>query len=86
MFNLRKKKTVKPEPFGLDEFEVLVQTETNQLSAMLVGSSRGIDKGCLVRSRTFKGDDVAEALSFVPGARIEYVYDEEDNLVGRKLV
>ena len=42
--------------------------------------------GCVVQVTTHQGDNVAEAITFVPGAKIEEQKDEEGNIIGRKLV
>jgi hypothetical protein len=42
--------------------------------------------GCVVQVTTQQGDNIAEALTFVPGARIVEVRDTDGNLCGRKLV
>lgn len=43
--------------------------------------------GCVVQVTTQQGDNIAEALTFVPGVTIEDIYDETGEvLIGRKLV
>lgn len=43
--------------------------------------------GCVVQVTTQQGDNIAEALTFVPGVKIEEIYSPESfELVGRKLV
>jgi hypothetical protein len=43
--------------------------------------------GCVVQVTTQQGDNIAEALTFVPGVKIEEIYSQESfELVGRKLV
>ena len=42
--------------------------------------------GCVVQVTTQQGDNIAEALTFVPGVRIDSIYDEEKELVGRRLI
>jgi hypothetical protein len=49
--------------------------------AMQVG-----DKGCVVQVTTQQGSDVAEALTYVPGASIFEDVDDEGNIIGRRLV
>jgi hypothetical protein len=44
-----------------------------------------IGVGCVVQVTTQQGDNIAEALTFVPGVKVEEIY-EGDVLVGRKLV
>ena len=42
--------------------------------------------GCLVQVTTQQDYMPAEAVTFVPGVRIEEVKDDKGNLIGRKLV
>ena len=42
--------------------------------------------GCVVQVTTQQGDNIAEALTFVPNTEIEEVMHEVDGLVSRKLV
>jgi hypothetical protein len=42
--------------------------------------------GCLVQVTTQQGDNVAEALQFVPGVKIETFYDDYDRVISRRLV
>ena len=42
--------------------------------------------GCLVQVTTQQDYMPAEAITFVPGVRIEEVKDDKGNLIGRKLV
>lgn len=43
--------------------------------------------GCVVQVTTQQGDNIAEALTFVPGVKIANVYSPESfELIGRKLV
>lgn len=42
--------------------------------------------GCVIQVTTQQGDNVAEALTFVPGARIVEQTDEELKVVSRKIV
>jgi hypothetical protein len=48
--------------------------------AMQVG-----DKGCVVQVTTQQGNNVAEALTYVPGARIKVVLGQDNEVVGRIL-
>lgn len=43
-------------------------------------------KGCLVQVTTQQGENVAEALEYIPGVRIEEDKDDEGNVIGRRLV
>lgn len=42
--------------------------------------------GCAVQVTTQQGDDVAEALTFVPGVKIKTVYDKKFKVAGREIV
>ena len=42
--------------------------------------------GCVVQVTTQQGDNVSEALTFVPGAKIQEVLDENKKVIGRKLI
>ncbi len=42
--------------------------------------------GCVVQVTTQQGENVAEALTFVPGVYIVVDLDENDNIIGRRLV
>lgn len=44
------------------------------------------DIGCIVQVTTQQGDNVAEALTFIPGAKIKNVVSKSGELIGRKLV
>lgn len=41
--------------------------------------------GCVVQVTTQQGDNVAEAVTFVPGVFIEEIKDSDGNIIGRKL-
>ena len=42
--------------------------------------------GCVVQVTTQQGDNIAEALTFVPNVRIEEFYGRDENVVGRRLI
>lgn len=42
--------------------------------------------GCVVQVTTQQGDNVSEALTFVPGAKIQEILDENKKVIGRKLI
>lgn len=42
--------------------------------------------GCYVQSSTQQGDNIAEAVCFVPDARIKEVFDDNGNVIARRLV
>lgn len=42
--------------------------------------------GCLVQVTTQQGNDVAEAITFVPGTYISDTRDKEGNVIGRKIL
>ena len=42
--------------------------------------------GCVIQVTTQQGEHVAEALTFVPGVKIEEIEDEAGNITGRKIV
>lgn len=42
------------------------------------------DVGCVIQVTTQQGDNISEALTFVPGVKIETIDDDKNN--GRKLV
>lgn len=42
--------------------------------------------GCVVQVTTQQYDKIAEALTFVPGAKIEETKDKDNNVISRKLV
>ena len=42
--------------------------------------------GCVVQVTTQQGNNVAEALSFVPGVKIKENVDENGKVIGRELV
>jgi len=42
--------------------------------------------GCVIQVTTQQGDNVAEALTFVPGARIKELKDENGKTIERKIV
>lgn len=42
--------------------------------------------GCVVQVTTQQGDNIAEALTFVPNVEIEEFYGRDENVVGRRLI
>jgi hypothetical protein len=42
--------------------------------------------GCVVQVTTQQGDNVAEAITFVPNTRIQEEYDENGKVISRKLM
>lgn len=42
--------------------------------------------GCVVQVTTQQGENVAEALTFVPGVKIKCLFGEDGTLIGRQLV
>lgn len=42
--------------------------------------------GCVIQVTTQQGDNIAEALTFVPGAKIEETLNEEGIVIERKIV
>lgn len=44
------------------------------------------NEGCLVQVTTQQGDNVAEAITWVPYVKIEETTDDEGNIIGRRLV
>jgi len=71
---IKKKET--PE-VSLGEFkEVAPNTKAMQIDGV----------GCVVQVTTQQGDNIAEALTFVPGCKIEESKNENGEVVSRKLV
>lgn len=71
-----------------DTFQLLCKASSEEECWMK--STKAMDikgVGCVVQVTTQQGDHVTEALTFVPGVRIEAFRDTETNeVVGRKLV
>ena len=44
------------------------------------------DLGCVVQVTTQQGDNIAEAVCFVPGAKIQAERDRDSNVIGRSLI
>lgn len=44
------------------------------------------DVGCVVQVTTQQGENIAEAITFVPGSKILEEMDQDSKVVGRKLV
>jgi len=72
------------EVFGdIDAFKLLFKVASNEEGWMKSTKAMEIpDVGCIVQITTQQDDDVAEAVTFVPGVKI--IEDEESG--GRKLV
>lgn len=41
--------------------------------------------GCVVQVTTQQGDNIAEALTYVPGVKIGHTLDKDGNIIGRHL-
>ena len=41
--------------------------------------------GCVVQVTTQQGDNIAEAITFVPSTKIEELFDEDGKVTGRRL-
>lgn len=70
-----------------DLFQLLGKAYSEEEEWMKSTKAMQIDGvGCVVQVTTQQGDNVSEALTYVPGAKIEKIHDAEGVLVGRKLV
>jgi hypothetical protein len=69
-----------------DTFKLISKASSVEEGWMKSTKAMQIDGiGCVVQVTTQQGDNIAEALTFVPGVKVEEIY-EGDVLVGRKLV
>ena len=68
-----------------DTFKLICKASSDQEGWMKSTKAMQIDGvGCVVQVTTQQGDNVAEALTFVPGVRIEEI--DGDKTKGRRLV
>ena len=68
-----------------DTFKLICKASSKAEGWMKSTKAMQIDGvGCVVQITTQQGDNVAEALSFVPGVKIELIEGDKKN--GRKLV
>lgn len=68
-----------------DTFKLICKASSKQEGWMKSTKAMSIDGvGCVIQVTTQQGDNVAEALTFVPGVRIEEINGDKNN--GRKIV
>ncbi len=69
-----------------DTFQLVCKASSASQGWMKSTKAMQIDGvGCVVQVTTQHGDEIAEALTFVPGVRIEAIM-HKDEVVGRKIV
>jgi hypothetical protein len=69
-----------------DTFQLICKASSASQGWMKSTKAMQIDGvGCVVQVTTQHGDEIAEALTFVPGVRIEAIM-HKDEVIGRKIV
>ena len=85
--NAAKKNVPDLVTFGGDMFKLLSKASSEHEQWMKSTKAMQIDgHGCLVQVTTQQGDNVAEALTFVPGVKIVSAADSENGVTARWLV
>lgn len=70
-----------------DTFKLICKASSKSESWMKSTKAMQIDNlGCVVQVTTQQGDNVSEALTFVPNAKIKEIKDSEGKVIERKLV
>jgi len=70
-----------------DTFKLISKASSDNEGWMKSTKAMQVGKiGCVVQVTTQQGEQVAEALVFVPGAKIVELFDEKGNITSRKLV
>ena len=70
-----------------DNFKLICKASSKEEGWLKSTKAMQIGKiGCIVQVTTQQGDQVAEALTFVPGAKIKEHFDEKENITSRELV
>jgi len=73
--------------FGEDLFKLLSKASSKKEGWMKSTKAMQTTKGCVVQVTTQQGDNVAEAVTFVPGVRIKETFGEDGKtVIGRRLV
>jgi len=77
--------------FGDDMFKLMSKASSEKEGWMKSTKACEMDRGCLVQVTTQQRNKdgsyaVAEALTFVPGARIKIIKDAEGNIIARNFV
>ena len=70
-----------------DTFKLICKASSKSESWMKSTKAMQIDNlGCVVQVTTQQGDNVSEALTFVPNSKIKEIKDSEGKVIERKLV
>lgn len=70
-----------------DTFKLISKASSQNEGWMKSTKAMEIEKvGCVVQVTTQQGHTIAEAVTFVPGCKIEETKDEEGNVISRRLV
>jgi len=70
-----------------DTFKLICKASSKSENWMKSTKAMQIDNlGCVVQVTTQQGDNVSEALTFVPNAKIKEIKDSEGKVIERKLV
>ncbi len=70
-----------------DTFALISKAHSEKEGWMKSTKAMGIPNiGCVVQVTTQQGDNIAEAVCFVPGVRIHASTDKQGNVISRKLV
>lgn len=73
-----------------DMFKLLCKASSKQEGWMKSTKAMEIENyGCVIQVSTQQGDQVAEAITFIPGIKIEETFSEKDkviSVISRKLV
>lgn len=70
-----------------DTFQLICKASSKAEGWMKSTKAMQIDDvGCVIQVTTQQGDNVAEALTFVPGVIIITKHDSDGNIIGRSIV
>lgn len=70
-----------------DTFKLICKASSQQEGWMKSTKAMEIaDLGCVIQVTTQQGENIAEALTFVPDCRIIEAVDEDGNVIGRRII
>jgi len=72
--------------FGEDQFKLLSKASSKAEGWMKSTKAMATPVGCVVQVTTQQGDNVAEAVTFVPGVVIHTDVDRGGRVTGRRLI
>ena len=70
-----------------DTFKLISKASSQNEGWMKSSKAMDTGNGCVVQVTTQQGDNVAEAITFVPGVKIEETWNEDgDEVISRKII